>query len=175
MPKAMEKDLKAKAKKKFGSTTSERARKYIPDIAITTDLMVGFPGETEDNFKNSLELIKRIKPLRVHIFPYSKRPNTPACKLGGFVSSARIKSRQAILERLSRDLRTAYCRRFIGRDSQVLLESQVSSRPDIWEGYTDNYIRVRVESKLKLKNQIIQVSLSRVVNDFVLGSLKLRR
>ena len=149
----------------------QRLKKYIPEIAITTDVMVGFPGETDLNFNNTIELIKKIKPLRVHIFPYSKRLNTPAYNLGEFVSEDKIKLRMAILQKISQTLRLAFSQMFIGRVCEVLVERRVFDYSDLWEGYTDNYIRVRLKSKLNLKNQLIQVRLRRIYNDFVLADI----
>ena len=147
----------------------QRIRGYMPEIAITTDVMVGFPGETQESFKNTVELIKKINPLRVHIFPYSRRLNTPAYNLGESISESEIKLRIANLNRVTRVARLAYCRRFISRVSEVLVERKVTGSSDLWEGYTDNYIKVRVKSDVELKNQIIQVRLRRIYKDFVLA------
>ena len=147
----------------------ERIKRYIPQISITTDVMVGFPGETEANFKNTIELIKKIQPLRVHIFPYSKRLNTPAYNLGEFVSEAKIKARMAALQRIAQSLSSAYYQRFISQVTEALAERRVFGCSDLWEGYTDNYIKVRIKSALELKNQIVQIKLRKVCNDFVLA------
>ncbi|MGD9015222.1 MAG: tRNA (N(6)-L-threonylcarbamoyladenosine(37)-C(2))-methylthiotransferase MtaB [Candidatus Omnitrophota bacterium] len=149
----------------------ELIRRYLPEVAITTDVMVGFPGEAEDNFKNTVEMIKAIKPSGVHIFPYSRRLSTAAYDLGGFVSQLKIKSRIAVLQKICQDLRTAYYQRFISRVCQVVVERNASGCSNLWEGYTDNYIKVRIKSDLKLKNQIISVRLSRICKDFVLADM----
>jgi len=146
-------------------------RRRMPDVAITTDVMVGFPGETEKNFKNTVQLIKRIDPSRVHIFPYSKRLNTSAYSFGEFVPESRIKLRIANLEKVAQTLYLAYCRRFIYQVCEVLVERLVEGTPDLWEGYTDNYIKVRVESNLNLKKQIIHAKLKSVYKDFVLADV----
>ncbi len=148
-----------------------RLRKSMPEIAITTDVMVGFPGETEESFSNTVELINKIRPSRVHIFPYSKRLNTPAYKFADFVSERKIKSRIADLERVVRVSRLTYWRMFVARICRVVIEKRVVGFPDLWQGYTDNYIRVRVRSVLELKNRIIQVRLKRVYNDFTLAEV----
>ena len=147
----------------------ERIRCRLPDIAITTDVMVGFPGETEANFMNTVELIKNIQPLRVHIFPYSKRTNTLACGLGELISEDKLKLRIANLGKVAQDLRSSFCQRFVCRVAEVLIERPVEHCSNLLEGYTDNYIKVRVKSGLKLKNQIIQVRLIKVYKDFVLA------
>ena len=149
----------------------ERIRRRLSGIAITTDVMVGFPGETEANFMNTVELIKNIEPLRVHIFPYSKRTNTPACRLEELISEDKLKLRVAILQKVTQGLRLSYCQRFVSRVVEVLIERPVADYSNLWEGYTDNYIKVRVESSLKLNNQVINVKLKRIYNDFVLADL----
>jgi threonylcarbamoyladenosine tRNA methylthiotransferase MtaB len=149
----------------------EHIRRYMPEIAITTDVIVGFSGETEENFNNTLELIRKIQPLRVHIFPYSKRLHTPAYSQREAVPDSQIKLRIAILQEVSRGLRLVYCQKFINRVCQVLVEGRVSGCPDLWEGYTGNYIKVRVKSNAKLQNQIIQVKLKEIHDDFVLGDI----
>ena len=149
----------------------ELIRRYMPQIAITTDVMVGFPSETELNFKNTIELIKKIKPARVHIFPYSKRLNTAAYRLGECISDSETKFRIATLQKISKSLSSAYNNRFISKLANVLIEKRVFGYPDLWEGYTDNYIRVRVKSNHELGNRIIQVRLRRVCKNFVLADI----
>ncbi|MFH1678305.1 MAG: tRNA (N(6)-L-threonylcarbamoyladenosine(37)-C(2))-methylthiotransferase MtaB [Candidatus Omnitrophota bacterium] len=150
----------------------EQIRGRIPDMAITTDVMIGFPGETEEKFRNTVDLIKKIKPLRVHIFPYSRRLNTPAYNFEGVrLSGDKIKSRAAGLEKVSRAMRSLYCQRFIARDADVLIEKLVSGYPDLWEGYTGNYIKVRVMSRQRLENRIIKAKLTKIYRDFVLADI----
>ncbi len=145
----------------------QRLREFMPEIAITTDVMIGFPGETEENFKNTIELIKKIEPLRVHIFPYSKRLNTPAYNFEESVSIQQIKLRTAILKKITQALRLAYCQKCISKVYRVLVEGKVFGYSDLWQGYTDNYIKVRVKSNLNLKNQIIRVKLRKMHRDFI--------
>ncbi|MFC1657906.1 tRNA (N(6)-L-threonylcarbamoyladenosine(37)-C(2))-methylthiotransferase MtaB [Candidatus Omnitrophota bacterium] len=145
----------------------KRIRRRIPEIAITTDVMVGFPGEKNENFLNTVRLIERIAPMRMHIFPYSKRANTPASKLGGNVSQDSIKSRIAILQALGWGLGAAYSKRFISRELRVYLERRISGCRDLWEGYTDNYIKVRVKAGPEPKRKFIRVRLGSVCDDFV--------
>jgi threonylcarbamoyladenosine tRNA methylthiotransferase MtaB len=146
-----------------------RLRSSIPEIAITTDVMVGFPGETEKNFRNTVELIKQIQPLRVHMFTYSRRPNTPAYDLGESVPETAIKSRMAQLCQIALSTRQAYCKKFISRIGEVLVERTVCGQPDFWEGYTGTYIKVRIKSRLDLKNKVIKAKLKKICQDFVLA------
>jgi len=143
----------------------------IPGIAITTDVMVGFPGETEGNFRNTLELIKEIQPLRVHIFAYSGRPHTPAYGSGEAVPETAVKSRTAQLSRLALAARQAYCEKFISRTGEVLVERAAAGAPGLWEGYTETYIKVRIKSGLDLKNKLVKARLKKIYKDFVLAEL----
>ena len=131
----------------------KRIRKQIPDIAITTDVMVGFPGEKDGNFKQTLELIRKIAPLRVHIFPYSRRQGTAASRLKEMVSSEEIKERIAKLRRVSAECALRYKAQFIGKEMEVLIEERLKGNS--WQGHTGNYIKVTVESNRNLKNQVV--------------------
>ncbi|MFH1577447.1 MAG: tRNA (N(6)-L-threonylcarbamoyladenosine(37)-C(2))-methylthiotransferase MtaB [Candidatus Omnitrophota bacterium] len=148
-----------------------RIQKDIPGISITLDVMVGFPGETEANFMNTVRLIKEISPLRIHIFPYSRRKNTPAYNFSELVSGKEIKLRTTFLKKLGQDSRNAYCQGFISKKHRVLIEGLVDGCFDLWQGHTGNYIKVRIKSSLELKNRIVKAKLKKVYSDFVLADL----
>lgn len=138
----------------------KKLKKAIPGIAITTDVLVGFPAESEANFQNTLKLIRKIKPLKVHIFAYSERKGTAASvnfpeKLGPGI----IKDRQLRLGALSILMAEKYALRFLNKSMPVLLEGRSRKNPLFWEGFTDNYLKVRIESCQDLKNRIIRVKL----------------
>ncbi len=120
----------------------ERAREKIPDVSITTDCLVGFPGETKENFLNTIRLIRRIKPLKVHIFPYSPRPGTKAFGFRGEVGAPAVKSRCLELEKAAEECRDGFMRGFLGREFEVLLEGPLNGRAGGAEGLTDNYLKV---------------------------------
>ncbi|MCX5713822.1 MAG: radical SAM protein, partial [Candidatus Omnitrophica bacterium] len=137
-----------------------RLRRKIPSIAITTDVLVGFPGETEENFKNTLDLIKRVMPLKVHIFPYSKRNGTTAAQdTDKEVSTSIIKDRLCALKKLSETCADSYKKKFAHKKMLVLFEEEMKDRPGWWQGYTDNYILVQVKSNRNLRNKLISVTL----------------
>ena len=146
-------------------------RRNIPDIAITTDMMVGFPGETDAHFDNSVDLIRQIRPLRVHIFPYSRRSNTPAYKFKNNVPNNKVTHRLSILNKVAQESRLSYFQGFISKTRDALIEGLVPGYSDLWEGFTDNYIKVRVRSKLALKNRIVPVKIKKVYQDFVLAQI----
>ncbi len=142
-------------------------KKRVPGVAITTDCLVGFPGEKEANFRNTLDLIKKILPLKVHIFPYSKRGGTKAAAgVPVEVPAAVIKERIFRLNELARRCSLDYRSRFLGTHMDVLIEGHSPVMDDCWEGYTDNYLRVLVKSGLDLKNKLVAVRLNKIHGDF---------
>jgi len=154
-----------------------KIKKRIPQIAITTDVIVGFPQEKEANFKNTIVVIKKILPLRVHIFPYSKREGTSAAvnfkgvsgrraglnlPYGDEVSAPVVKERILRLKDISEKCALDYKRQFLHKKLNVLIESRSKEKPGFWSGYSGNYIKVMVKSKLNLKNQFISVKLNKI-------------
>jgi threonylcarbamoyladenosine tRNA methylthiotransferase MtaB len=137
-------------------------KKAIPGIAITTDVLVGFPGESETNFSNTADLIKEILPLKAHIFPYSARPGTQAAGFSGMIPAAKISQRVTHLNKIAQTCRDKYMRCFLGRKMPVLVEGRVVSCPGYWQGHTDNYLRVIIHSKEDLKNRILTVKLDKL-------------
>jgi threonylcarbamoyladenosine tRNA methylthiotransferase MtaB len=147
-----------------------KIRKYIPYIAITTDVLVGFPGENEINFKNTLDLVKEIMPLKVHIFPYSRREGTlVASQFKDKLNPLIIKERISQLQTVAQNCSTTYMSQFLSKVMDVLIETQHKEKPGFLEGHTDNYIKVRVESNFNLKNQLIPLKLKKIVKDSVLA------
>jgi threonylcarbamoyladenosine tRNA methylthiotransferase MtaB len=143
-----------------------RIKSSIPKIAITTDVMVGFPEESEDNFQNTVRLIKKILPLKVHIFAYSRREGTQACaKFKQGLEPKIIKERSIYLKKVAESCSLDYKKRFISRIMPVLIEDK--SESGLWQGYTDNYIRVSFKSDLKIQNALIQVKLKKIIKDYV--------
>lgn len=114
----------------------ERATTRIPDLALTTDVIVGFPGETEEQFARTLDVCRTVGFSRIHVFPYSRREGTEAARLPDLPGGLK-KERLHRLERLGRDLAEAFARRFLGRTVEVLMERDGT-------GYTERYLRARV-------------------------------
>ena len=149
----------------------KKIKSSIPQIAITTDVLVGFPGEKDDNFQNTLDLIKEIMPLRVHIFPYSKRSGTPASILKAQVNPLVIKERVSKLKDISKRCALDYKNKFLEQARDVLIEGRSKENKQYWEGYTDNYIKVWVKSGKNLKNQLIQTRLKKINKDYIEADL----
>jgi threonylcarbamoyladenosine tRNA methylthiotransferase MtaB len=137
-------------------------KKAVPGIAITTDVLVGFPGESETNFSNTAKLFKKILPLKAHIFPYSARPGTQAAGFSAMISAAKISQRVNYLNKIAQACRDKYMRGFLGRKMPVLVEGKVATCPGYWQGHTDNYLHVIIRSNEDLKNRIVIVKLDKL-------------
>ena len=145
----------------------QHAARIIPDVCIGTDLMVGFPGETERQFANTYAVVSDLPLAYFHVFSFSARPGTPAKRMDQHVASHTIKSRSKVLAALSRAKRMAFYQRFMDHRVSVLFESSESE--GWWTGLTDNYIRVRVPSPTALDNTIHMVQLTGGIGEAALG------
>lgn len=150
----------------------QKIKRRIPRIAITTDCLVGFPGEEESNFGNTLDLIEKISPLKVHIFPYSRRKGTQAYNFKDNLSQDKLALRLARLGKTADKCALAYRRQFIGKNMDVLIEGYSKAMSGYWEGHTDNYIKVIVKSDAGLTNQIIPLKLKEIEQDAVVASFE---
>ena len=124
---------------------------------ITTDLIVGFPGETEEEFQETLAFIRKCAFSAMHIFPYSKRPGTPAAKLPGQVLNAVKEERAHRAAQIARTMQDAYLDRWVGETVPVLFEEE---REGLWRGHTTRYCEVAVQSAQPLHNQLRQVRIT---------------
>ena len=104
------------------------SRKVMPDVAITTDVLVGFPGETEDSFNNTFRFLQDTAPMRTHIFTFSKREGTAAYRMANEVPANVAKVRYERLNNLAQELAAKYTENFIGKSRIVLVESQRDRR-----------------------------------------------
>lgn len=147
----------------------QKIRSFIPEIAITTDVMVGFPGESQKNFQNTVRLIKEILPLKVHIFPYSRREGTIAANFKVTSSPELIRERVDYLKGIAETCAFKYKNRFLHKEMEVLIEERTKGISVFWEGYTDNYIKILVESNQNLKNQLISVTSDRILSHYILA------
>jgi len=145
----------------------KKIKNKIPQIAISTDVLVGFPGEREENFQNTVKLIQEIAPLKVHIFSYSKRIGTCASNFKDEVELHIIKERVQRLLAIAEGCSLAYRKKFLNKRLDVLIESRSKENPGFWEGHADNYIKVLVISKKNLKNQLISLRLKKTVKGFI--------
>ena len=139
----------------------EAARQTIPDVAIATDIIVGFPGETDQEFSISRDFIEAMNFADMHVFRYSQRPATAAARMGNQVSEDVKHRRSDELHDLKRRCQERFARQFVGKSMPVLWEavSGATQNGFINSGYTDNYLRVRSIVPDVLTNQISETTL----------------
>ena len=141
----------------------EKIRSLMPDAFIGIDVITGFPGETEKNFQETYDLLARLKPSFLHIFPFSERPGTPAVDMPDKVPSYISTQRVARLEELCDALHYDFCTQGVGKEMDVLFESTM--RGGMMYGYTGNYIRVKAPYRKELINRISRVKLASIGDD----------
>ena len=138
---------------------------YFPDCAVTTDMIVAFPGETEEEFQQSLEFIRKCAFADMHIFPYSRRPGTPADKMPGQHNNATKEARSRSVIAVAEEMSKAYREALIGKKLEVLFEEKDG---EFFTGHAPNYVKVYMEGE-DLHNQIRTVTVTEVYKDGVLG------
>ncbi len=144
-------------------------RKAIPDIAVSTDIMVGFPGEKEANFQNTFNFIKEIRPMRLHVFGFSKRTGTPAYNYKDVVSNVVKKQREHALLDIAGDFSGEFERMFAGKIARVLVEDR-RDKHGFLQGYTDRYIKVLIDGPDSIKSRLLSCQLT-LTNQKVYGIL----
>lgn len=161
------KAMNRKYDKKYFKDKIQLIRSIRPDINITTDVIVGFPGETEENFDECFEFCKEIGFGKIHVFPYSKRNHTKAAQMPNHVNDEEKKNRDLKLIRLSDILSCTYEKKFIGKKMQIIAE--LNHKNEI-VGFTSNYIKVLVENPEGIKpGDIIDVELISYEGDYIKG------
>lgn len=142
----------------------------IPDVGLGTDLLVGFPGEGEKEFSNTLRVAEELPFSYFHVFSFSKRPGTAAARLANPVNPATIKARTRILSELSRAKRLAFYQKQIGRTVEVLFETK--SDEELWTGLTSNFMKVGVPSGTDLTNLVRNVVITGAMDGLAVGCLE---
>jgi threonylcarbamoyladenosine tRNA methylthiotransferase MtaB len=150
------------------------ARAAIPDVAVTTDVIAGFPGESQAEFEESLAFVRRMGFAGGHVFTYSARPGTPAARMPDQVPLAMRKERNAQMRAVFAEAARAYQAGFLGQTLPVLWESAAALGPDGWElcGLTCNYLRVRARAPQRLWNQVTPVKLCGVEEKGLSGQIQ---
>jgi threonylcarbamoyladenosine tRNA methylthiotransferase MtaB len=146
----------------------ESARAALPDAALGSDIIVGFPGETEEGFARSMEFLDFLPLTYFHVFPYSVRRGTPAADLPGHIPPAAKKQRARIARELGGKKRREFYRRFIGKRLSVLLE-RGSKTHDWFRGYSRNYIPVVARAQENCVNREVQVQITSLEGNGSLG------
>ena len=142
-------------------------RNYFPECAVTTDMIVAFPGETEEEFAESLAFIRKCAFADMHIFPYSRRPGTPADKMPGQHNNATKEARSRAAIAVAEEMSRSYREKWIGRSLEVLFEEKDG---DFYTGHAPNYVKVYAMGE-NLHNKIRTVTVMGIFQDGVMGEL----
>lgn len=137
-------------------------RRAVPGVAITTDIMVGFPGESAGEFEESYTFCQEIGFAALHVFAYSPRPGTVAAEMPGQVPDKVKKERTLKMLELAQQGATEFAGKLLGQTAMVLWENEVSQGSGVYSGLTDNYVRVFAESPEPLTNRLLSVKLLRI-------------
>lgn len=146
----------------------ETLRQAIPELAITTDLITGFPGETGEQHRRTMEFVRQMSFARLHVFKFSPRRGTPAASLPGRVPAAEIEERSRQLIELGRELAGRFAAGFIGRPVEVLVEEE-AAEPGWVKGYTDHYLPVVFPGPPDLRGRIVEVRGRSAAGEVLLG------
>ena len=158
--------MRRKYKSDLYRSRIERIKKRMPDCGIGVDVIVGFPGETDDHFLDTYHFLNELPVSYLHVFPYSERPNTTARKMQGVVPVKTRGERTTQLRSLSEKKKRAFYESQLGNSRPVLFESEV--RNGMMQGYTDNYVRVAAEYDPLAVETLVPFKLERINEDFLM-------
>ncbi|MBR5269169.1 MAG: MiaB/RimO family radical SAM methylthiotransferase, partial [Anaerotignum sp.] len=143
-------------------------RKYLPEVALTTDIIAGFPGETEEDFQASYDFAKEIGFAKIHAFPYSPKKGTPAAARKDQLLNAVKADRSHRLIELSDKMADDFIQVYVGKEVEVLFERAIGE--GIYEGHTTNYIKVKATSEKDLTNIIAKTKITKAENEELFGT-----
>ncbi len=143
-------------------------KKAYPDLLLTADIIVGFPGETEKEFDTTYEFLKKIGFYKIHTFKYSKRKGTVAEKMPNQITNKIQEERSKKIIELSNEMQNGYNNNYIGKKVQVLFEEKEG---EYYKGHTTNYMMIQVKSKENLENKIETVNIDTIEKDKIIGSI----
>jgi threonylcarbamoyladenosine tRNA methylthiotransferase MtaB len=155
-------------------TTSEyaafivKARELIPDIHLGTDIIVGFPGETEEDFEQEFEFVRKMNFSNIHIFTYSPREGTPAAKMKNQVSGKIANERRRRLAKIADEMKKSFVESQLGKTLPVIFERK--NKSGYFQGWSDNYINILCESAEIEKHKIIEVRAVSLIDDFSISA-----
>lgn len=145
----------------------DKLRSTFNDASITTDVMVGFHEESDEDFKESLDFVKSIRFEKVHVFPYSERQGTAASKKGDSVPKQVKEKRAAIMIDETEKIRQEYLKDLIGKEVEVLFENE--TQKNVFQGYTKNYLPVRLNSDENIIGKMINVKITDYCDEFCIA------
>ena len=141
-------------------------RKIRPEISLTTDVIVGFPGESEEDFEETLKFCEKVGFAKIHVFPYSDRNGTVASRMKDKVPGNIKKDRVHRLLELSNKLETDYFNKFLGKEVELLIEEEEDG---LYYGFTDNYIPLKIKGNYKI-NELYKIKLTKEMINFDMES-----
>ena len=144
--------------------------RFTEDVGITTDIMVGFPGETEEDFRESMRFVEEIGFNQLHVFRYSPRKGTPAADYPDQVSPDISAERSSSMIELGKNLSSKFQKQMLGKKKEVLVEESREGENNLLAGFTENYLRVLVDVPNSAINQILQVEITSLENDVLFGT-----
>lgn len=144
----------------------ERLRTLWPDVALTTDIIVGFPGETDEEFEETIDFVKDIQLAQIHIFPFSPREGTPAARMKNQIAPEVKEKRVKILTAVEKELRHNFMEKHVGETLEVLFEKYHDGKVT---GHTSNYLKVSVQGSEELENTIQQVVIDEIRDQELFG------
>ncbi|TFH19673.1 MAG: radical SAM protein [Myxococcales bacterium] len=150
-------------------------RERLPDVSLGTDLITGFPGETDDEFASGIDFVQRIGFSYLHVFPYSRRSSTSAAKRWKELPDAVVHERARSARRVDRDLRRTYEDRFIGATASVLFEDGRDAKTGLLKGYSDNYLPIACDADDRFTGRIVPVRITGRAGKRLRGQLAARR
>jgi threonylcarbamoyladenosine tRNA methylthiotransferase MtaB len=151
--------------------TVDRLRAASPHFTFTTDVIVGFPGETEADFEETLEVMRHVKFAKVHMFPYSDRPRTRSALMPNKISASLMKERKQKVLRLTEQMAFELREEYLSRQMTVLTESPDPLRPNEISGHTDNFLQVWIQGNELQANQLVKVELIANTPEGLIGHL----
>lgn len=150
----------------------ELLRKTMPDVSITTDVIVGFPGETEEEFNETYKFLQDIKLTKTHVFKYSSRKGTKAADMENQIDGSVKEKRSRLLIELSDKNEKEFIEKFIDKEMDILVETEVKGKEGIYEGYTRNYIKVQVPCSCSdVTGKIIDMKIKEAKEGVAIGKL----
>lgn len=161
------KNMNRRYSREFYIDLIARLRSVMPDFCLSMDVMAGFPGETEENFQNTMDLLRTVKPVKSHVFPYSRREGTRAAQLPDLapeIVKNRVKALMELGETLSREVRGEW----IGKKTVMLAEGY-NAETGFLNGLTQNYLKVYVEGSAEQVGQMVSVEMTALHSDGLLG------
>ncbi|MCF8010465.1 MAG: tRNA (N(6)-L-threonylcarbamoyladenosine(37)-C(2))-methylthiotransferase MtaB [Clostridiales bacterium] len=147
-----------------------RIKQKMPSAAVTTDIITGFPGETDERFTNTLDFIKQMEFADLHVFKYSPRAGTAAASFAGQVASREKEKRKKMLLETGEKLRYKFLSNYLGEEMTVLVEQFVEQN-NLFEGVTDNYIKIMFFSESVQRGDFINVMAEKVINNHLYGRI----